>query len=370
MDILSVGSAMTSTGSAALVVAGTAAVMLRLDLPAQLPGATGGGYVKSCGRVLCRCLPEAIGLTTCLTLALLLRLWGDTTVLTDPEEIQIWSEIKRDWPILMGADTLLGLQAMLRMVMIISVANRMRTEGPGPLSGMAAVLTLGAAITRGALASKHSGYILDGPLGGDMTSACEVAVIPLLCTICVPALRSKKCAALTAMLTSAALWIASHNFLKLEGIPNVDQLFVLAHVFEIMAAFAFLCQTVCRYCGLTSFKSSHSMGYVSLLMPAQQTLAAYYFLTAFEPDRKLVAMGRPFCIIILGSLAQLAAYLVSVAFYLAEDSDEITVESTTPNESVHNDAGGPKITIDDSETTDLKAGGDLPWNFENVQILL
>jgi len=343
MDILTVGSIVSSGCSLAVVGASAAAVFMRLELHTQLPGGSRRDYVQSCKRVLSRCIPEASSLTACLAFAVCLRMSGDTTINQTPQEAQVWEQIKRDWPILMGADTLLGLQAMLRLVLVSSVAKRVLggIEGPGPLSGLPSILAFGGATARAALAARDRSYILDGPLGGDLAIAVEMAAVPLLAAISLPAMKNASVAAKATALSALALWIASNNHLNLARNPDVDQLFTLAHVFEIFAAVAFLCQAVCAYSGITKVKTTAAQGYVYLMMPAQQALAAYYFLTAFEPSPKLVGKGRPFCLLILGGLLMLAVYLSAVAFYLAEDKDDELEITMIPQERSDDSAVTP-----------------------------
>lgn len=324
MDILSVGSIVSSGASLAVMGASAAAVFMRLELHAQLPGGSRGDYVKSCKRVLSKCIPEATSLTACLAFAVALRMKGDPEIMTSPEEIQVWEQIKREWPILMGADTLLGLQAMLRLVLFSSIAKRALSgvEGSGPFRGLPSILSFGAATARAALASRDRMYTLDGPLGGDLAAAVEIASVPLLAAIALPAMKNASVAAKGAALSALAMWIGSNHYLSLAKNPDIDCLFTTAHAFEILAALVFLCQAVAAYSGVQAVKTAPANGYVYLMMPAQQALASYYFLTAFEPSAKLVGKGRPFCLLILGALLQLAVYLSAVAFYLAEDKEE------------------------------------------------
>merc|ERR1719382_159036 len=115
---------------------------------------------------------------------------------------------------------------------------------------------------------------------------------------------------------SAAVGLSKCHYLKLDGSPENDSLFILAHVLEVLAAFAFLVRTVASYC--SGKKSSGYVGFIQVLMPIQQALSAYYFLTAFEPSPNIVGRGRPMCVLIIGNLMQLAAYLCAAGLYLGE----------------------------------------------------
>jgi len=102
-----------------------------------------------------------------------------------------------------------------------------------------------------------------------------------------------------------------------------DQLAYLLDCLELVASMAFLVSTIRRHVkekttGISTTRSYWD-GFVYLLMPAQQALAAYYFLsTAFEPSPSLVGQGRPFCLLTIGNLLQLMFYLTALAFYLAD----------------------------------------------------
>merc|ERR1719262_1268053 len=116
-----------------------------------------------------------MGFTVVLLLAAILRLRGDTEVMTDPAMVKVWEQIKAEWPILMGADTLLNLQAMLRLLVVLFVAYRADAGGRSPLTGLAALLSLAGALARGMLTTRSTMYRLEGPLalgGAVITSRC------------------------------------------------------------------------------------------------------------------------------------------------------------------------------------------------------
>lgn len=279
----------------------------------------GEGQAKKCKLILRRCAPEAMGLAACLSFAGALRLRGDTTINLDPVEEEVWAQIKREWPVLMGADTLLGLQAMLRLLVLSSAVLHTGASGLGPLSGLAVVLLLGGALARGALAARTDVYLLDGPLGGALAVFCEVSLVPLLARLSFGSFCRRPVVAGAA--AAGAMWIATRNYLWLAQDPQIDRLFILAHIFELFAAVAFLCRSVLIHTGPKEGRDSAIVGFMHLVMAFQQVLPAYYFLTAFDPHPKLVGAGRPFCILILGNLLQLAMYLCAAAFCLAGSFD-------------------------------------------------
>lgn len=173
--------------------------------------------------------------------------------------------------------------------------------------------------------------MLDGPLGGSVPIWVEMTSVPVLAAV-----NAKVACGTSAGVTSIArpaiavgwaMWFASRNYLNLSGRERGgdfqnDQLFIFAHCLELVASIAFLASTIHRSVKEKNTGSrtnrSYWDGFVYLLLPAQQALAAYYFLTAFEPSPSLVGQGRPFCLLTIGNLLQLMFYLTALAFYLAD----------------------------------------------------
>merc|ERR1719203_685554 len=117
-------------------------------------------------------------------------------------------------------------------------------------------------------------------------------------------------------LVGGAVAFSQYHYLRLDGMPQNDSLFILAHVLETLAAFAFVARTIKAYC--SPKRSSGLVGFMQILMPIQQALSAYYFLTAWENYPKPVGHGRPMCVLIIGNLLQLMAYLCAAGLYLGE----------------------------------------------------
>jgi hypothetical protein len=324
----------------ALLGATAMATVLCLEVPRRTAGiqVTDLGLkqcARSCAQIVWRCAPEVMGFMVVLLLATILRLRGDTEVMPDPAMQQVWEKIKVEWPILMGADTLLNLQAMLRLLVVLFVAYRANEGGRSPLTGMAALLSLAGALTRGTLNTKSLQYRLEGPLslGGDLPVACELASVPFLAAFGVAELRKSPITAST--LVSGGLWFASHHYLNLANDPSTDRLFTQAHVLELLAAFAYLARAFSLMLGheddtsgggrrlgrRNSWRSGAFVGFMHILMTIQQAFAAYYFLTAFEPSASLVGAGRPFCLLIICNLLQLAAYLCATALFIGGSVD-------------------------------------------------
>lgn len=320
MEGLSVVSPAVGTGGAVetLICIIVAMVVLRLELQRRTSGGTefgspvGRRYAESCKRVLREFAPEAAGIIACLTLAAALRARGDT----QPVDDEAWERIKEQWPLLMTADTLLSLQAMLRLLVLLSVLLRGDGGSPAPLSDWAAALWLGAGVARVALMTRTSVYMLDGPVGGALPAACEVAVLPLLLVLGRSALR--RAPGTAAMVLAAATCFAYRNRLNLAEDAVTDSLFSLAHSLEFLASFVYLLRTA-----LTDLRSGNpltdiSVAFTHLLMPIQQALASYYFLEAFDAAPAIVGAGHPVELLKIGCTAQLGAYLGAAALYFAE----------------------------------------------------
>jgi len=98
------------------------------------------------------------------------------------QEDKAWNDVKREWPLLMTADTLIGLQAMVRLVFLLSASFRRPDVKLSSFDGEPAAFFLLAALVRVALLvlSPREVYHLDGPLGGDMNVAMEVTALLLL----------------------------------------------------------------------------------------------------------------------------------------------------------------------------------------------
>jgi len=295
-------------------------VVLRLEMQRRV-GAGGGGAglggIAQCKQILQHCAPELAGLVACLTLAALLRARGDANSGIDAAHLAAWEEIKAQWPILLTADTLLSLQAMLRIVVLFSAALRAGTE-PVPLADEAAALSLGAQLVRGLLLANSTTYMLDGPLGGKLPATCEIVAIPLLAAL--GAFRTiRRCPLAAATVAGCVAWLASRHFLSLAGDALADQLFIAAHILDLLSALAYLARSL-LIGGNDEYEPGRSIaiGFTHLLMAAQQSLATYYFLRAFDADPELVGAGLPFQVLHIGCAVQLGVYLAAAAIFVAE----------------------------------------------------
>jgi len=282
----------------------------------------GSGYAQSCKRMLQHRAPEAAGVIACLALAAALRARGDPS--SGPDDYA-WAQIKAQWPVLMTADTVLSLQTMLRLLVLLSCVLRAAGGVPVPLGDETAMLWLGAGLARVALLVRTDVYMLDGPLGGNLPAACEVAVLPLLFVL---SRGSFSKAPLTSALTCAAVAVlARRNHLNIAGSPMSDGLFIAAHGLDLLAAFAYLLRTLLMDVGSNGCRGNVSIGFAHLLMPVQQCLATYYFVQAFAADPALVGSGRPFAVLQIGGIIQVGFYLGAAAVYVADCLDHREVVS-------------------------------------------
>jgi hypothetical protein len=350
MDQLSLLSHMASGYSQAILGGAAVSAVLCLEVPRRVAGIrveTLGikQCARSCVRIVCGCAPEVMGLSVVLLLALMLRLRGDTDVNTDPASQQVWEQIKVEWPILMGADTLLNLQAMLRLLVLLFVSMRAQAGGRSPLTGLPALLFLAAAVTRGMMGSQTDAYRLEGPLslGGDLAVACEVAGVAFWAALGRRAISKAPVSA--AVMVSGAIWFASHHYLSLARDASKDRLFIQAHVLELLAAFAYATRSFSLMLGASDedgeddrgspspkrdWRSNAFVGFMHMVLTLQQAFSAYYFLTAFDPHPNLVGAGRPFCVLCIGNLFQLGAFLCAAAFWAGGCALQTEEEGTRP----------------------------------------
>lgn len=261
--------------------------------------------------------PETLGLLFCLGLAGALRVRAsvDNTLVTTDPHMAALASIAREWPILLGADTLLSLQAMLRVCVLASSVLR-RGGGLSLLTQEAVVIACGAALGRVALVARSDVYMLDGPLGGHLPTACEVMSLALLLVLCRGIhLRSMIEATLTL---AVAACVASSNRLSLAADPVTDGLFIFAIVAELLAALSYLCRAVTSdVMASASNEDTVAMWFAHIIMPVQACFSAYYW-RAFEAAPQLIGAGRPFEILQWGCFAQVCAYAGAALLHGAE----------------------------------------------------
>jgi len=255
-------------------------------------------------------LPEAISLLAFVVVAGILRIHGHITHFDDPALQARWEIDSRNWPVLLGADTLLALQAMLRLAIIVPLLIRGCTTTP--LYGDCAALWLFGGLARFYLFvafRSDSAYRLDGPLGGITPFLFETACLPILLGLAWKAIRTRPLQ-LTAAAAAAAVSVALQNYLRLEGGGHQDQLFMLANVCDLEASIAFILSTV-----LADYDRCFSSSFLHVMMPIQAAAAAYYFELVFQYDRSLDAAGNPVAVYRLGALAQLCIYSTAASLH-------------------------------------------------------
>lgn len=270
--------------------------------------------------------PELLGFLLCVAVAAGLIYCGEHNggAAIPKEEQGIWNAINKEWWVLSTADTLIGLQAMLRMVLLTSAAVRLGAgEETSSFASEPAFFFFAAAACRVALLifSPWDVYHLDGPLGGALNMACEVTALPLLAWPCVPMLRhSWRRLVLVAITVIAALVVALCHHLGLadHGAEFLDVLFSFSRLLEFAAAAAFLLRT----CAMGSSSNGYFTCFAHLLLPLQQVLGVYFMLTAwdaapFKEVPELVGEGHPLLMLQVTGLAEVAFYLASFTAYFA-----------------------------------------------------
>jgi len=294
------------------------------NMPQQSVGQSRMGYAACCKKLL-GYAPETMGLLVCLGLAGALRMRGSfdlSSVTSDDKAAHMaaLAEVARQWPILLTADTLLSLQAMLRVCVLVSSVLR-RGAGPSLLTQEAVAVSCGAALGRVALVAHSNVYMLDGPLGGNLPAACEVLSLVLLLILCHGIhLRTMTSSALTL---AAAACIASRNHFNLGSDALADGLFIFANIAELLAAFAYLSRAVFSDIASDGTKTdSVALWFAHIIMPVQACLAAYYFVQAFEVMPQLIGAGHPFEILQWGCVAQVGAYAGASLLHWAESVEE------------------------------------------------
>jgi hypothetical protein len=250
-----------------------------------------------------------------------------------PQDEDSWRSVKKEWQLLITADTLLGLQAMLRLVFLLSASFRRTAMQLSPFDAEPATYFMLAAVARVSILflSPRDVYHLDGPLGGDMNVAVEITglllLLPLGCRILRKGLHR---VGLLVVNVSVLAYLAYCHHFALADHPQVylDVLFSLSVLLEIAAALAFLVRSF----GMSSSYSWDAFtGFAHFMLPIQQTLPTYFLLVAFAPPFKvepaLVGKGHPFEVLQAGTLVAVVVYLIAAFIYSMACFDENKVSS-------------------------------------------
>jgi len=261
-------------------------------------------------RVLIQCAPEVLGTLGCfgLVAALLSRPREFETA----EDQEMWDQIQADWPRLVCADTLLAIQAMLRLVVLAAAVYHGCAAGPVPLAPQAATLLGLGCLARASVSAGSSAYLMDGPCGSTLPVACD-AVSTLLAFYLGRACLRKRL--LPTVFTSIALTVlASRHCLNLSGgKPHFDALFVASYGFDSLAAFTHLFQTL-------SVGSAAAAVPRQAILAVQAMLGTYYFHYALPHTAEIVLAGKPLQFLELAHTAAAAACLGAMALYVVDEA--------------------------------------------------
>lgn len=277
-------------------------------------------------RLLRQLIPELVCLILLLTIiavSLAYRREADS-----PQDPDYWKSVKKEWPLFICADTLIGLQAMLRVVFLLSASFRRNAAQLSPLDGEAAAFFLLASISRVSLLclSPRDVYHLDGPLGGDMNVTVEVTALLLLLPLGCRVFKKGSYSVVAMVLSMMALAVvANRNHFALADHDQayLDVLWLLGFILEIAAAFAFHIRS-------SWMKGCYSWdaftGFAHFMLPLMQALPTYFILVAFAPPftvvPTLVGQGRPFEVCQYGGLLQILVYLITAIVYFVSCTEE------------------------------------------------
>jgi len=267
-----------------------------------------------------------------MLLAAVLRARGDRTPV-DPADEAAWEAIKNEWPILSTADSLFALQAMLRLVLLLSAilrpASGRSTLDVSPLSGTTALFYALAGSVRALLLFFSPDHSLEGPLSGPIYVAFEVASLPLLLKLALGTLTSSSWRPFALLLkllgwffgVALSALLASQNRLPLAGDAFMNGAFTMVSLLELVAAIACLLQTVC--CSGGGAKGTFS-SMAHVVLPIQQSLSMYFFLTAFDMSLERASVGKPLQLLQLAGIVEVALLLLAglAHWVLAEDATE------------------------------------------------
>lgn len=282
--------------------------------------------MSSCSQLMREYALETAGLILCGSMAAVLRARGDRTAV-NPSDQAAWEEIQSQWPILTTADSLFAIQAMLRVLLLLSAI--LRTSGSAlvdasPLEGSPAIFYLLAGLIRVFLLAVSPDHGLEGPLSGPIYLAFEVAALPLLFKLAVGAstLPGRPLHALGKL----AVWmlgvalsavLAFQHRLPLAEDAFLNGLFTMVNLLELAAAVALLCTVVAGGGGVRGSFSS----FAHVLLPIQQFLSMYFFLTAFDMSLERASVGKPLTLLQLTGAAELVLLLLAGIAHVALSGD-------------------------------------------------
>lgn len=271
-------------------------------------------------------MPELAGLTVLCGLVTVLLVCRREDQSLDGDVA--WTDVKHEWPLLMTADSLIGLQAMVRLVFLLSASLRRTGATLSPLDGEPAAFFLLAALVRVALLilSPPGVYHLDGPLGGDLNIGIEVTSCLLLLPLGLRLLQKGLFRVVTVAVVATLLaGSATRNHFSLadKSLSHLDMLFSLVVLLEIVAGVAFYINSAK---GKGSYVFDAFTGFAHFMLPLQQALPTYFLLVAFAPpfqvEASLVGKGRPFELLQGASLVQIGMYIAAGVVYTSACFEE------------------------------------------------
>jgi len=278
----------------------------------------------SCGPLplLRQCKQEVVGVGCVMAAAIVLlgQAWSGMTFYDE-------SHYFEGWPVLMTADTLLGLQSLLRLPLLLSVLLRSPTPGAkGPLTGIPIFLICASTLCRVSCLAYDPVFWLFGPVGGNVNLASEVAALLVLLWLSMGALSTTNMTALVWSLCLAGGVAARHEIQITEN-TMMNAVFVMAQLIDLLAAGAHLVHTMKSDGGPRGGATS----FVHFLLPLQQSLCAYFYLEGFEEIPELVLHGCPFKVLQITTSVSLGLYLMATVLHIVLCVDGDNWQTPTTN---------------------------------------
>jgi len=282
-----------------------------------------GDVLPTCGNTFFKHLgPELAALLAVALLAsTLLGKGGHNGVHEIPsEDHAVWESITNEWQLLTTADSLIGLQAMLRLLLLASAVLRFPQAETSPLVSEPAAFLFLASLCRTAtlVLSPADIYHLDGPLGGILNIMVEALAVPLLLRLSFSVLRQAKARIAACVVAAAAAGVAAkfHRLALADaGEEYLDVLFSASQLLEVLGAGAFVLRSLC-ISDVGSFTT-----FAHLMLPVQQFLGTYFMLFSWCPDAfvevpQLVGEGHPLLLLQASGLMAVGFYLIALALYI------------------------------------------------------
>lgn len=263
----------------------------------------------SCGPLplLRQCKQEVVGVACVMAAAIVLlgQAWSGMKFYDESHHFE-------GWPVLMTADTLLGLQSLLRLPLLLSVLLRSSAPGAkGPLTGIPLLLMFASTLCRVSCMAYDPVFWLFGPVGGNVNLASEVAALLVLTWLSWGAISTTNMVAFIWSLSLAG-GVATRHEIQITENPEMNALFVMAQLIDLLAAGAHLVHTMKTDGGPRGGATS----FVHFLLPLQQALCVYFYLEGFEEIPELVVHGCPFQVLRITTAMSLGMYLMATVMHI------------------------------------------------------